>query len=476
MHTPTLTTYDPWDSSPLAEFPIATPQDVTEAVLQAHRALRDWSRDPALRRQVISKLGEVLKSRRTELATLISRETGKVLWESLLEVDAMANKCALSLRAEEERRTPTSKSTPAPPAGLLATTYRPHGVALVLGPFNFPGHLPLGHIAPALLAGNTVLFKPSEKAPAVADLLLSCFHQAGLPPNVLQVLHGGPDVATALIDADINAVLFTGSYAVGTKILSRLTHRPGVLTALEMGGNNPLIAWDLKEESIPAAVLTILQSAFATAGQRCSCTRRLIIPTHPESDLLNALVTAAASLHIGHPLHDPNAFYGTLIDPHAAQRVLTAQAALVTDHYALMLSCQLSHLSPALLSPGIAEGDNLARMDDEIFGPLLQVHHANTFDEALHLANATHYGLVSGLLTDNPALWDHFRLEARAGVLTLNRPTTGASSELPFGGIGHSGNHRPSAYFAADYCSYPVAEMSSPTLSLPDKLPPGIRL
>lgn len=464
MPNHTLTSFDPWDNSPIAEFPVATHGDIEAAVAHGRRGLRDWSRAPELRRKVVTELADKLKAHRQDLARLISRETGKVLWESLLEVDAMTNKCALSIRAEDERRATVSK---AGAGGTLTTSYRPHGVALVLGPFNFPGHLPLGHIVPALLAGNAVIFKPSEQAPTVADFLLHQFAHAGVPGDVFQVLHGRGDVAARIIDADIDSVMFTGSFEVGTKILSQLSHRPGVMTALEMGGNNPLIVWDVADTR--AAVMTIIQSAFATAGQRCSCARRLILRRNDR--LFDVLRQAVERLAVGRWNDEPAPFYSSLISTAAADKVLEAQGRLTGSP---VVACRRSDRSAALLSPGLFETS--AGSDEEIFGPLLQVSFVDTFDQAVAAANATKYGLSAGLLSDNATLWDRFRLQARAGVLTLNRPTTGASSELPFGGVGNSGNHRPSAYFAADYCSYPVAEMSSPLLTLPEKLPPGITL
>lgn len=473
-----LTSIDPWDGSPVTTVPYATSEDVADTVRRAREAVPAWSRDPTKRREVIARLGELLKRHRQELATLISRETGKVLWESLLEADAMANKCLLSIRAEDERRTPASK--PGPAGTTLATTYRPHGVAVVLGPFNFPGHLPLGHIAPALLAGNTVVFKPSEKAPGVALLLTNLLLQAGLPDDVLSLAHGRADVAADLLEADIDAVMFTGSFEVGTKILERFVRRPGVMLALELGGNNPLVVWDAAD--VDAAVVTVLQSAYATAGQRCSCARRLIVPRGRKSDrLIKRLAWAVERLTVGKWSDDPAPFCGTLVSTDAAERVLRAQEELVRTHGAdaeWLASCRGSPRSRALITPGLVVNSapvfDLA--DEEIFGPLLQVLPAENFDHAIELANATRYGLCAGLITDKPDLWDRFRHEARAGVLTLNRPTTGASSELPFGGLGQSGNHRPSAYFAADYASYPVAEMTAAKCALPDKLPPGIHL
>jgi succinylglutamic semialdehyde dehydrogenase len=339
---PTLTSYNPWDNAPVTEVPVATEQSIADALAAARLALRDWSADYEARKQLILRVADLLKQHRSELATLISRETGKVLWESQAEVDAMVNKCALSIRAQEQRRTPITN-------GPLATTYRPHGVALVLGPFNFPGHLPWGHICPALLAGNTILFKPSEKAPGVAEMLAFLLKQAELPQGVFQVLHGAGDVATHLLDSDIDAVLFTGSYNVGTKILQRLATRPGVLTALEMGGNNPLIAWDVT--NLQAAQVAILQSAFATAGQRCSCARRLIVKHN--DPLIEALLAAAQKLTLGKYDDQPAPFYSCLISARAADVLLAAQDRLLAAGYRSILSSTRSDRSPSLLSPGL---------------------------------------------------------------------------------------------------------------------------
>jgi succinylglutamic semialdehyde dehydrogenase len=466
---PTLISRDPWDSSVVWSGSHATPEQVFHAVSGARAALSAWARDAGLRRTVLSRLADRLKAAKPQLAELISRETGKVLWEANLEVDAMVGKCDLTLRAEAERRATTSKS--GANNVTLSTTYRPHGVAAVLGPFNFPGHLPLGHIAPALLGGNTVVFKPSDKAPGVGAFLAELLVSAGLPTGVLQLVQGGAAVASQLLDCDLDAVFFTGSYATGTRILARFNARPGVLLALEMGGNNPLIAWNVDNHA--AAALAVVQSAYATGGQRCSCARRLIL-RHGDP-LLARVRSVLELLAVGHPRSSPQPFMGPVISPDAARAVLAAQSAACAAGAKPLVPAELQPASPALLRPGILLAPR-PLPDEETFGPLLTVHEVSSFDEALQLANATRYGLCSGLLTDDPRLWEHFRLHARAGVLTLNRPTTGASSELPFGGTGNSGNHRPSAYFAADYCSYPVAEVTSPTPTLPSPLPPGITL
>lgn len=470
---PDILSRSPADGRPLGRFQVASGDDLRRAVASARAAAASWAREEALRVEIIRRMADTLRRHEPELAERIADETGKPLWEARGEVAAMISKCELSIRSQGERRRPVNTA-----AG--AVSYRPHGVVAVLGPFNFPGHLPWGHLAPALLAGNAVIFKPSEKTPAVGQLLGDLLLGSGLPPGVLQVVHGAGDTAAALVDQDIDAVLFTGSYRTGTSILRRLVDRPGVLAALELGGNNPIVAWSVPEDLVHAAAVCIVLSAFMTAGQRCSCARRLIVPRGHR--LTEEVVRLAARLRIGLPHDQPPAFYGPLIDEASVDRVLRVQRELVAAGGTVLLAAAPRPNHRLLVSPGIVRMPTPARLDvlppetldDEVFGPLLQVTEADTFDEAIGLANHTRYGLAAGLLSPDASAWADFRVKVRAGVLTWNRPTTGASSELPFGGIRRSGNHRPSAYFAADYCSYAVAEMGVASLEVPSSLPPGL--
>ncbi len=211
--------------------------------------------------------------------------------------------------------------------------YRPLGVAVVLGPYNFPLHLPGSHLVPTLLAGNAAIFKPSEFAPGTGACMAELWHAAGVPTDVLQIIHGDARVAQAAIDhSAIRGVLFTGSVQAGLAIHQRLAGRPEVLLALEMGGNNPLIAWPTASWDVEAAVDVVLVSAFITAGQRCSCARRLIVveqSTEAADCFLERLIKRASTLSVGLPGDQPEPFIGPLVSARAANQVLGFQERLI---------------------------------------------------------------------------------------------------------------------------------------------------
>ena len=334
----------------------------------------------------------------------------------------------------------------------------------VLGPYNFPGHLPNGHIVPALIAGNTVVFKPSELTPGVGAAMVDAWHAAGLPGDVLQILQGGRDTGAALIEQDIDGLLFTGSANAGRHFRRAFVDRPGVILALELGGNNPLVAWD--DATDPAILANlVVHSAFVTTGQRCSCARRLIVPEGTAGDaLIAALVDLSARLPIG--AGDDNVFMGPLISSRAADGARHALAGLVAAGARVLLDrSSVADRPEAFFGPVLLEATGVALPDAEIFAPVLSIVRVPDFTAAIAAANATAFGLSAGLLAADPALWDRFVSEVRAGVVNWNRPTTGAASAAPFGGLGESGNHRPSAYYAADYCAYPVASFEAPVLA-----------
>jgi succinylglutamic semialdehyde dehydrogenase len=385
----------------------------------------------------------------------------------------MAAKVAISIEAHERRAGATSATLS--PGVTAATRFKPHGVVAVFGPFNMPGHLPNGHLVPALLAGNAAVLKPSEQAPLVGRLLAEACDAAGLPPGVVNLVQGGAQTGRHLVaHPDVGGVFFTGSAAVGLALSRALADRPGTILALEMGGNNPLIVHDCAD--LDAAALLTVQSAYLSAGQRCSCARRLIVPQGPAGDaFLDGLIRTIARVRVGLPNDDPEPFHGPVISAAVAESLLAAQADLLRRGGRALLEMTRSPRSAALLSPGLYDVTGVQARDDvELFGPILQVIRVPDFDAALAEANATRYGLAAGLLSDRRDLYDRFYNRVRAGVINWNRPLTGASSTLPFGGVGLSGNHRPGAYFAADYCSYPVASLESPRLESPPQLPRGI--
>jgi len=456
-----LVSTDPAKGDPVWRGAAATGLDCEDALRAARSAFAGWAATPLERRiEHVRAYGERLKARSEDIARDIARETGKPLWEARTEVAGMVGKVEVSIRAQAERAGHRAAEAA---FGRSVLRHRPHGVMAVLGPFNFPGHLPNGHIVPALLAGDTVVFKPSEETPLTGANLARAWDEAGLPPGVLNLVQGGRDTGAALIAGKIDGLLFTGSASAGAHFRRAFVDRPEVMLALELGGNNPLIAWD----GDPAAAASVIaQSAFITAGQRCSCARRLILPRGPQGEaILEALVALSARLTVGDWDSEAPCFMGSLISAPAAERVRSAVAALVARGAKTVFKGALpSGLSPAYVSPTILDVTDVAIPDEEIFGPVLQVIRVDDFEAAIARANDTVYGLAAGLVTEDDGLWETFLNRARAGVVNRNRPTTGAAATLPFGGLGASGNHRPSAYYAADYCAYPVCSFEADRL------------
>jgi succinylglutamic semialdehyde dehydrogenase len=469
-----FTKRDPVSGETLWQGAAASEAQVAAAIEAARKAFPAWARTPFAERQArVERYREVLETHREELATAIAHETGKPLWEARTEVGAMIGKVAISLRAYQERTGQRERDLGDTHAVLR---HRPHGVMAVFGPYNFPGHLPNGHMVPALLAGNTVVFKPSEQTPLTADLTLACWQEAGLPGGVINLLQGAAAVGQALsAHPDIDGLLFTGSARVGGLLHRQFAGQPGKILALELGGNNPLVIKDVPDQD--AAVLTILQSAFLSGGQRCTCARRLIVPEGQVGDhLLDALADAMGRLRVAGQFAEPAPFYAGLVSPEAADGLLKAQDELEALGGVVLSRMTRLEAGTSLLTPALIDVTGLAVPDEEHFGPLLKVHRYRDWDEAIRLANDTRYGLSAGLIGGSRDDWDDFLLRIRAGIINWNRQTTGASGDMPFGGVGDSGNHRPSAWYAADYCAYPVASMESEDLHLPEQLPPGVVL
>ena len=437
---------------------VASGAESEAAVSRARVAFASWSNRSIDERIAIAlRYGELLEARLEMIAQTISRETGKLLWESRTEVRTMIGKIAVSINAQAERAGQRATDMP---FGRAVLRHRPHGVLVVLGPYNFPGHLPNGHIVPALLAGNCVVFKPSEEAPMTGELMESAWTDAGLPEYVFQVVQGDSSTGKALVAADIDGLLFTGSAQAGAQFRRALADRPHVILALELGGNNPLIAWDGNPE---AAASIIVQSAFITTGQRCSCTRRLILPMGPVGDaILEATLALADSIRIAAWNETDAAYIGPLVSVRAARNAHMGAARLAEAGARIIRPFTgIEGRSEAFVTPAVMDVTGLTVPDAEIFAPLLQVVRVDDFDAAIGAANDTKFGLSAGLVSEDDMLWEHFLSHARAGVVNRNRPTTGAAASMPFGGIGQSGNHRPSAYYAADYCAYPVASFEA---------------
>lgn len=468
-----LTSTAPATGELLADGKMSDPVQARAAMEAAAGAFGHWRRTPfAERRAIVERFAEIASRQKDEMARLIAKEAGKALWDAATEAGAIAGKAALSIKAYHER-TPTRQTEQN--GATLRLAHKPHGVMVVIGPFNFPGHLPNGQIIPALLAGNTVVFKPSEQTPAVGQHMMTWWQEAGLPDGVVNLVHGGREVAETLVtDARTGGVLFTGGVDTGRAIHRALAGRPDVLLALELGGNNPIVAWDVARAEDAARV--IIRSAYITTGQRCTCARRLIVEDGPAGErIVDAVRSLIPRLTIGQPEVEPVPFMGPLISGESAERAISAQQDLVDGGARPILAMERSDAGAAFVTPGLIDVTDMQHdPDEEIFGPLLKVIRVKTYEEALDRANATRFGLAASLLSDSEDLWRRFDGEIRAGIVNWNRQTTGASGAMSFGGPGLSGNHRPAGYYAADFAAWPMASILAAGPLEDDQGLPGI--
>jgi succinylglutamic semialdehyde dehydrogenase len=431
------------------------PGDVDAEVAQARAAWPEWASRPlAFRVEAMRRFANIVRSKQEAFADLIARETGKPLWESRTEVESVMGKVDISISAYAER---TAQRRLEGAMGVRAAVrHKPHGVLAVLGPYNFPAHLPNGHIVPALIAGNAVVFKPSEHTPAVGEMLVSLYREAGIPEGVIRIVQGAAPQGQALATHQgIDGLLFTGSARTGAALHRAYAEAPNRILALEMGGNNPLVVWDPTD--IHAAAILVVQSAFLSAGQRCTCARRLIVKDGAHQPLVDRVTHLMDRLILGGPHDQPQPFLGPVIDNRAADNLQEAFLGLMMKGGQPIRRLDRPVDGRPFLTPSLIDVTNVAnRPDEELFGPVLQLIRVPDFDAALAEAGNTRFGLSASLVGGAPQLYDRFWSNVRAGIINWNRPTNGAPSNAPFGGVGLSGNHRPSAYYAADYCAYPV--------------------
>ncbi len=452
----------------------ATPAQVDRAVKAARGAFLEWKKlSYEEREQYVLAFAEQVKANSEEIALVIAKETGKPIWETRTEAGAVAGKIAISIRAYHERTGQTQREAA---GNQIVLRHRPLGVMAVFGPYNFPAHLPNGHMVPALLAGNTVVLKPSEQTPATAELLMKLWQNVDLPKGVINLVQGAKETGIALAESKgIDGLLFTGSANTGHILHKQFAGQPDKMLALEMGGNNPMVISE-NFGDLDATVYTIIQSAFISAGQRCTCARRLYVPVGDRGDeLLLKLVQSTKNIVVDQPFAEPQPFMGPQISEAAAQFILNAQKNLQSLGGESLV--EASNTKAAFVTPGIIDVTPIAQLpDEEYFGPLLQVVRYQGLENAVEMANDTRFGLSAGLVSTDDDEWDYFVDHIRAGIVNRNRQLTGASGDAPFGGPGASGNLRPSAYYAADYCAYPMASMEGEETLLPASLSPGVVL
>lgn len=473
-----LTSISPYNNDTIWQGKGASAAQVDEAVSAAREALLSWKkRSIEARESFLLAFADLVKNNRDEIAKIIAQETGKPFWETKTEAAAVAGKIAISIRAYHER---TGQNQRQVAGNDVVLRHKPLGVMAIFGPYNFPAHLPNGHMVPALLAGNTVVYKPSEQTPATAEFIMTLWQKVGLPAGVINLVQGAKDTGIALAQSTgIDGLLFTGSADTGHILHRQFAGQPDKMLALEMGGNNPMVISEHYGDIDPT-VYTIIQSAFISAGQRCTCARRLYVPIGEKGDaLLDKLVSTVQKITVDEPFAEPQPFMGSQISVHAAQAILNAQDKLLSLGAESLITAQNPH--HAFITPGIIDVTKVAISsdktlpDEEYFGPLLQVIRYNGLDKAIEMANDTRFGLSAGLVSTNDGEWQYFVDHIRAGIVNRNRQLTGASGDAPFGGFGASGNLRPSAYYAADYCAHPIASMEGSETQLPDTLSPGIK-
>ncbi|MGH0037833.1 MAG: aldehyde dehydrogenase family protein [Myxococcota bacterium] len=457
----------------VGRFSVADVEAVNHAVGRAAAAFHAW-RDLGLagRAAVLERFRDLANVRAEEGARLVAREVGKALWDARGETRLLGPKVDVSLAegmalvAEQDA------------GGGARATHHPRGVLAVLGPFNFPAHLPNGHIVPALATGNSVVFKPSEVAPAVGEWLVGLFREAGLPEGVLEVVHGGVETGGQLAThRSVDGVLFTGSWRAGRALSEATLDQPFKILALEMGGRNAVVVMD--DADLDLAVAESALSIAVTTGQRCSCASRLFVHRKLADAFTDKLRAVLGGLAIGDPMDD-GVFMGPLATAAAHAKVL---------HYRRLAEEaggeRILEVDPKLPAPFIGPGlVRFPRADqdhpcqrDEIFGPEAALYPVDDLDEAVAAVNDSDYGLVASVFTRDRARWEHCVGRVRTGLLNWNKGTTGASGKLPFGGLGRSGNDRPAGVSASLYCTHPQAHLEVDGASArldPESLPPGM--
>lgn len=449
--------------------------DVQLAIDSAKEASKLWSGLSLEERiKYLEKYVDVLKENKEELAKAISYEVGKPLWEAITEVNSMISKLEPCIESFELRNQTITRELANGSKSI--TKFKPHGVVAIIGPYNFPGHMPNGHILAALLAGNTIVLKPSEKVPFASEKVMELWEKAELPYGVINMVQGDKVTGESLCtNSEINGVFFTGSKKSGQRIEELCLHKK--ICALEMGGNSPLIVWDTS--NIDGAVIATIQSSFITSGQRCSSARRLIVPNNDFGEkFLQRLVQITKKIKIGKVEDIPEPFMGPMKSKELADNVISKQNNLIQNGAKVLLeSRKLRELGDAYITPGIIDVTQVwHKEDEEIIGPFIQVTRVDDFEQAIESANDTCYGLAAGIFTEDKKIYDIFEKNIKAGIINWNQQLTGASKLAPFGGIKDSGNYRPSGFLATDYCVYAVASIEMEKIEPIDTLPKGINL
>ena len=447
---------------------------VDHAIEAAKKAFPSWAAlKQELRLSYLEKFSEIISKNQSNLSHIISKEIGKPLWEANQELTSVRNKFSITMN--QGMRLIEHFSIPLKDKTIKGTChFKPRGPLAVIAPFNFPLHLALGHIIPALATGNTVILKPSEMAPKISQNLCKIVEQAHFPPGVFNMVQGEAAIGKYLCEHEyIKGVLFTGSYKVGNSIAKILVDHPQKILALEMGGKNTSLIWedaDLKQ----AASLT-LQSATITTGQRCTGTSKLLVHEKIWPNLKPLLINGASQIQIGDPFDD-HTFMGPIVNENAKNRFYEIQEKAKSIGAKSLLSPRKQLPKKGyFVYPTLHFLENFdpknSYCDHEFFAPDLAIYLVKDLSEAIQKIEASRYGLSVSIFTKSKKIFNEAFAQITAGVINWNRPTTGASSQLPFGGQKASGNDFPTALFAPYYCTYPVSSMMNETANTLDSFP-----
>ncbi len=438
-------------------------RDVDRVVESAAAGFKTWKKLSQEERNSYLKAYQTeVKKRQEEIALAIAFETGKPLWDAKTEAGSVVAKVNVTIE-DSLPRIANKKIAAILPKTDGRILFKPLGPSLIIGPFNFPCHLANGQILSSLIAGNSIIFKPSEKTCYSAQLLIECFHAAGFPDGVINLIQGDGEVARRLLkEKAIKGVFFTGSKEVGKKILDITHHDLSKLVSLELGGKNTTILHS--DANLDHAMVELLKSCFLSSGQRCTSTSIVAIHRSIHEDFIAKFHEMAKKIIIDHPVdftREP--FMGPLVDQSAVDSYLLFMGMAKREGFQeIMRGKQLDRAKKGhYVSPSIhlAERWNNDSMflHSEIFGPNVTFIPYDSIEEAISIANATEYGLATAVFTKDQALFNLCLEEIDTGLINLNRSTVGASAKLPFGGVKNSGNYRPAALTTIDACVYQMS-------------------
>jgi succinylglutamic semialdehyde dehydrogenase len=440
-------------------------RDVERVVESAITGFHLWRKLPQTERNTyLKKYQDELVKRKDEIAEAISYEMGKPLWEAKTEVASVIAKIDVTINDSLPRI--SNKDI----ENILPKTtghifYKPLGPSLIIGPFNFPCHLANGQITSALIAGNSIIFKASEKTCYSAQLLIECFHAAGFPVGVVNLIQGDGEVARRLLkEKSVKAVFFTGSKEVGKKILDITHHDLSKLVSLELGGKNTSIVH--ADANLDHALVELLKACFLTSGQRCTSTSIVAIHRSIHENFISRFHELAKKITIDHPVEfAKEPFMGPLVDQAAVDTYLLYMGMAKREGIQEIMRGKIIEKSKKghYVSPSIhlaEKWDNQSMfLQSEIFGPNVTFIPYDSIDEAINIANATEYGLASAVFTKDHSLFNRCVEEIDSGLINFNRSTVGASAKLPFGGVKNSGNYRPAALTTIDACVYQMSSL-----------------